>query len=229
MLHNLSARDTQPAVVQASAVARPRTNNDARNCSGQVEYCRANLLGGGRHPLGFEECSKAQGCRRARTNTALTHIMQPSRPALSLDFPPFRQCPAEWFDSPRSSPAAGGLQESNRAWTGGPLARVRRAAQLYWHCTPQHRGHETPGPPPLLHCRTAGGCGVKVANILAQHGRQVLVPHVVHLPHACGASKRVWSASGECTHPPRPANTVTTRCTHTDKMRQVHRTEFPAL
>lgn len=77
--------------------------------------------------------------------------------------------------------------------------------------------------------RTAGGCGVKVADILAQHGRQVLVPHVVHLPHACGASKRVWSASSECTHPPRPANTVTTRCTHTYKMRQVHRTEFPAL
>lgn len=32
---------------------------------------------------------------------------------------------------------------------------------------------------------TARGCCVKVANVLPQHRRQVPVPHVVHLPHAC--------------------------------------------
>ena len=36
-----------------------------------------------------------------------------------------------------------------------------------------------------VHRLTAGGCGVIVAHILAQHGGQVLVPHAVHLPHTC--------------------------------------------
>ena len=47
---------------------------------------------------------------------------------------------------------------------------------------------------------TAGGCGVKVAHILAQHGGQVLVPHVVHLPHTCKHSTvgHGWRSATYC-------------------------------
>ena len=38
--------------------------------------------------------------------------------------------------------------------------------------------------------RTAGGGGVKVAHVLAQHRRNVPAPHAVHLPHTCKAWER---------------------------------------
>ena len=95
--------------------------------------------------------------------------------------PPSRRCPAGWSGSPHSGPAAGGL----RAGAG-------------WQETSRFNGCNVDSkaclacpnsaPAAAMHRLTAGGCGVKIAHILAQHGGQVLVPHVVYLPYTCKQS-----------------------------------------
>ena len=87
----------------------------------------------------------------------------------------------------RSAPAsrAGQQQQRRRRWQrqcqdgrqGKPAPAFGRSSQQH------HPAQEIKSRPMKF---TAGGRGVKVPHILAQHGRQVLVPHVVHLPHACG-------------------------------------------
>ena len=125
--------------------------------------------------------------------------------------PPFLRCPAGWSGSPRSGPAAGGLrgEEGREHMAQGCRLPTATASLRRRRCSKPNPSLQPPHISRLRSALTAGGGGVKVAHILAQHRGQVPVPHVVHLPHACssvvgGAADGTVACS--CQTAPRPAS-----------------------